>query len=459
LEARRSIDHHVPVQRPRVRLVVLNYNGGEMTLRCLRALQRLDWPADRLELVLVDNASTDGLVARICDELPTLRVIETGANLGFPANNLGLVDLDGISYVGLVNNDAFVEPGWLAALVGALEDDPTVGAACSKIVFAPRFRSVHLRTPTFRPGGGDPRELGVQVLGVRVAGEDCTDQAQAVGGCHPLEPGPDGPFWWTSATGEIRVPLPEDDDAAEVGLRLRSVQGEVTVSAEAGDGTSEQLVVGPSAEWHAVPLCDEPYDVINNVGSVVFDDGHGADRGFLERDEGQYDEPADVVAWCGASVLFRPRYLDEVGLLERRFFMYYEDTDMSWRGRSMGWRHRYVPGSVIRHVHAATSVEGSALFVHHVERNRLLMLIRNAPAGMALRQALLHVRATASYARRDVLGALVARRRPVTTTVRRRLRAEAAVVAMLPWALRTRRQIRRRRVLPDRQLLAELTPR
>ena len=101
--------------------------------------------------------------------------------------------------------------------------------------------------------------------------------------------------------------------------------------------------------------------------------GYGGDRGFLEADRGQYDKPADVFAWCGCSVLLRPRYLAEVGLLDERLFLYYEDIDLSWRGRAQGWRYRYVPESVVRHAHTATSVEGSELFQYYVERNRLLV--------------------------------------------------------------------------------------
>ena len=78
------------------------------------------------------------------------------------------------------------------------------------------------------------------------------------------------------------------------------------------------------------------------------------------------------------------RYLQEVGLFDERFFLYYEDTDIAWRGRSRGWRYRYVPEARFRHIHAASSGEGSALFQHYVERNRLLMLVKNAPSRLAL---------------------------------------------------------------------------
>ena len=167
----------------------------------------------------------------------------------------------------------------------------------------------------------------------------------------------------------------------------------------------------------------QPYDVVQNAGSIVFEDGAGADRGFGERDDGRFDEPEEVFAWCGGSVLLRPAYVEQTGAFDERFFLYYEDTDWSWRGRAQGWRYRYVPGAVMRHLHAATSGEGSPVFAYHVERNRLLMLVKNAPAKMAARQVVRYVLVTASYARRDIVGPLRRRRRPDTTVVVRRIRS------------------------------------
>ena len=93
-----------------------------------------------------------------------------------------------------------------------------------------------------------------------------------------------------------------------------------------------------------------------------------------------------MFAWCGGSVLLRPAYLADVGLFDDDFFLYYEDTDLSWRGRSRGWRYRYVPEARARHVHAASTGEGSPVFQHYVERNRLLMLVKNAPPRLACRR-------------------------------------------------------------------------
>src|SRR5687767_7635097 len=99
--------------RPVVRLVVLNFNGGAHLERCVEHLEALDWPADRLEIVVVDNASTDGSPEQLEARHPRARLIRSPVNTGFPANNLALRDLDGVDYVGLVNNDAFVTPGYL----------------------------------------------------------------------------------------------------------------------------------------------------------------------------------------------------------------------------------------------------------------------------------------------------------------------------------------------------------
>jgi GT2 family glycosyltransferase len=188
------------------------------------------------------------------------------------------------------------------------------------------------------------------------------------------------------------------------------------------------------------------------VGSVLLADGHGADRGYLERDRGQFDQVEEVFAWCGAAVLLSRRYLEQVGLFEERFFLYYEDFDLSWRGRAQGWRYVYVPASVVRHVHSASSVEGSRLFQYYDERNRLLTLTRNAPPGLALREAGRHLLITGSYARRDIIVPL-AHRRPVSVeTVRRRMRAYGAYVRMVPEALAERRRLAARGRLADEEL-------
>jgi hypothetical protein len=170
--------------------------------------------------------------------------------------------------------------------------------------------------------------------------------------------------------------------------------------------------------------------------------GYGGDRGFLEQDRGQYEQPEEVFAWCGGAVLLSARYLRDVGTFDDRYFMYYEDTDLSWRGRLAGWCYVYVPESIVRHLHAASSTEGSALFIHFVERNRFTTLARNAPWPMLFDAAWVFLRDTLVIFRRDVLSRVVRRGRPAPRLVVRRLRAFAAFLRMLPATLVTRRRQR-----------------
>lgn len=439
--------------------MVLNFNGGAHVLRCLEHLTRTEWPAGDLELVVVDNASTDGSDREIEARFPAVRLVRSGHNLGFPANNLALRDLEGVDYVALVNNDAFVEPGWLAPLVACLETDRTIGAACPKLLFEPGFVDLTISVPTFTPGGGDTRDLGVRVSAVEVDGIDVWRRAQFHEGFFGIEHGHgvEEAFCWTGGTATLRVPVdPGKPASGKLRLRLAGPPGR-PVRLELGDSTVVS-VLGDDPEWAEVPLSGVPYDVVQNAGSVIVEGGYGADRGFLQPDGPAYDEPVDVFNWCGAGVLFPTRYLREVGLFDERFFMYYEDTDLAWRARARGWRHRYVPTSVFRHVHAATSVEGSALFTHFVERNRLLLLAKNAPWRLAAWAPVYFLLVTASYARRDVIRPMLRAHRPDTVLVQRRLRAFAGYLRLLPAMLADRLRLRRRQVVPDADLVAWMVP-
>ncbi len=96
-------------------MVTLNYEGGELTSSCVAALRETDWPRDRLQVVLVDNASTDGVADAVEARWPDVTVVRSDTNRGFAGGmNLGLADLDTVDHVALVNNDVILTPGWLA---------------------------------------------------------------------------------------------------------------------------------------------------------------------------------------------------------------------------------------------------------------------------------------------------------------------------------------------------------
>jgi GT2 family glycosyltransferase len=200
---------------------------------------------------------------------------------------------------------------------------------------------------------------------------------------------------------------------------------------------------------------DRPH-VINNAGLNLYQDGSGGDRGYQQTDEGQFDHEAEVFGACGASVLYRRAMLDEIGWLDDRFFMYYEDLDLAWRARLAGWRFVYTPASVVHHVHCGSSGEWSPFFLFHVERNRVLANLKNAPAHQTLKVLL----GFAKNALRKQ--ALVLLRRERSDLARGQalayLKAAASLTWEVPGMLVKRHRIRRKRRVSDQALAQWIEP-
>ncbi|WP_016697644.1 glycosyltransferase [Actinoalloteichus spitiensis] len=120
---------------PTVSVVVVNYRGVRDTITCLRSLRDdLDYPADRLEIICVDNASGDGSVERLRDEMPDVTLVESPENLGFAGGcNLGARQATG-QVLAFLNNDARPDAEWVRAAVAVFRAEPTVGAVASKVL-------------------------------------------------------------------------------------------------------------------------------------------------------------------------------------------------------------------------------------------------------------------------------------------------------------------------------------
>lgn len=150
-------------------------------------------------------------------------------------------------------------------------------------------------------------------------------------------------------------------------------------------------------------LADAPTPTINNTGVLLRHDLYGADRGLGEPDSADFDVPAEVFGASGGAAVFRTLAVTAVGGLDPDYFLYYEDTDLSWRLRLAGWTIRYSPDALVRHGHATSSDPGSRMFAHYNERNRLLTLLRNAPVSWVLGAVLRFLLTTASVTVRTVL--------------------------------------------------------
>ncbi len=123
---------------------------------------------------------------------------------------------------------------------------------------------------------------------------------------------------------------------------------------------------------------DRP-NILNTTGVSPTRDGAGVDRGWNQRDEGQFDAATDVFAPTAGAALYRREVFDTVGLFDGDFVAYYEDLDLAWRARLAGWEARFAPRSIVYHMYSHSSSYQSAWKTYQGERNRIWTLVQNYP--------------------------------------------------------------------------------
>ena len=144
--------------------------------------------------------------------------------------------------------------------------------------------------------------------------------------------------------------------------------------------------------------------LVNSTGNLVDASGNGYDRDWLVPAEREHS-PSEVFGLCGGACAIRREAWRALGGFREDLFMYYEDTDLSWRLREHGWRVVYAREAVVRHEHASSSGTDSPMFIRVNARNRILVAAAHSPAPVVL-QAL---------ARTLVRGLRGPRRGPVMT--------------------------------------------
>jgi GT2 family glycosyltransferase len=439
------------VVRPRATVIIVNYNGAHLLPPCLDAVHAQDLPPEEFRTVVVDNGSVDGSLDLLRTRYPWVDVLASPANLGFAGgNNLALRQLE-TPFAVLLNNDATPSPDWLRNLLAAF-DRPgreRTAVVTGKVLFAPKFVRLSLHTQGFSPGPHDPRILGARIFQVAVEHGESQREVTDKVLWEQVAYGPEGigteRFRWTKPEGEFLVPLPAGaasgsatvtievatERAKEVTIGVESESGSLPTTASVGEARTKIRV--------EIPESADRVDVVNNAGGIVLVNGYGADRGFQEVDRGQYDEPGEVFTACGNGMAIRAEAGREVGWFDDDFFMYYEDTDLSWRLRRCGWDVWYEPTAVLRHVHSASSKEWSPRWVFHVDRNRLLMLVKDASAPLAIREVLRYPASAASMAVRAAREGWRQRSRPALRPHMLRARVLMSFLRLLPVMLARRR--------------------
>ena len=246
---------------PTVAIVILTWNQRDLTLDCLASLAELDYPADRLQIIVVDNGSIDNTAQAIREHYPSVTVLENGENLGFAeGNNVGMRHaLEGdAEYIMLLNNDTVVHPSMLNELLAVTKSDPNVGIVGPKMLYFDRPDVIWC--------------AGNQI------------------------------DW--RAGGTIRLQAEQSDN-----------------------GLGEQL------------------------------------------------READFITAC--AICLRRQVIEQIGLLDPRFFIYYEEADWCMRAQAAGWRVLYVPRARLWHKVSAAMGTTSPATDYYMNRNVLLFLTKN----------------------------------------------------------------------------------
>lgn len=124
----------LPDNAPYVSVIVLNYNSMAHLPHSLTSLQQLAYPAGRLEIILADNASSDGSTEWVAANYPAVRIVQNGANLGFAAGNNAGVEAARGEWVIILNPDTRVRPDWLLELVRPALATPEIICVASRML-------------------------------------------------------------------------------------------------------------------------------------------------------------------------------------------------------------------------------------------------------------------------------------------------------------------------------------
>jgi GT2 family glycosyltransferase len=428
---------------PFVRVIVINYDGGEVTMRCLEALNKTNWDHTRLEIVVIDNASIDGLDWKIPKVYPNVRLIKSLTNEGFArGNNLAMTDLTDVDFVALINNDTIPDVNWLIELFKVMESDDKIGAVGSKLLFNKRVIGLEL----------DPFGDFACLTDVRINGKKSLHLMQFDERFDKSGIGTDSstPQHWFSQPCSFWIESEEsfgDEPVIEVELMAKeSVRTHLRT-----DIASHEVAVTAQPQRFTISSSNQGR-VINNAGEGLFQGLQGGDIGFRELDLGQRDTNNEVFGFCGGSVLMRTDFLLDVGLFDPSYFLYYEDIDLAWRGRLRGWKFWFAPLSVVIHEHSYSSKAGSP-FVHFwADRNRRLTLIKNGTFSIAMKAVV----GAMIWAFRDAIVTPVRQilrlKRPDLRASIYRLRQLGSLLKAIPTALLSRRQIEKQRTV-DRKFI------
>lgn len=399
-------------KNPYVSILIVNYNGRHLLEECLTSVFEIDYPKNSFEVILVDNDSQDESTHFIKNNFPDVKLIESQENLGFAGgNNLALNYAKG-DYIVLLNNDTKVDKKWLSALVETAQKNKKVGLINSKLYFGIPFVELQINSDIALKadiyGDNDYSPLGVIIEDIEGETEQLSNLVHYAKGFYP--PNRNGNYVTRWTNGQATLLLPFTGRESETYSLLvhghphtRSSQTKVSVSV--GDTVlAESLIQSKSVKKIKISLeRDKIYDdliwLVQNAGNALFKNGLSRDRGavitidsnetieFYDFDTEYYNQQTEVSAVCGASCLIKREVIEQVGLFDEHFFMYYEDVDLSLSAWRLGWDILYEPKSIVYHKHKTSTVQESDVFFSSmILKNHFLLLIKHFPPRMWIKK-------------------------------------------------------------------------
>lgn len=346
-----------------VSVIIVNYNGKRYIDTLFTSLNELVLDNIKMQVVFVDNASSDDSVEYLEQNYKwdNLNIIKSKENTGFAGgNNLGVKHASG-KYIAFLNNDTKVDKLWLKELYNRIVKDENIGVINSKLLFFYDF--IKVRTTT-----QDKFKINKQVL---INGNTyeidnkfaknllLEDQMTCFGHSY------------------FYLPLLDDEADYEITLQLVEYQAEsdyILVNDKEYKVNENGSII---LKFTREEINKIKKSLIQNAGSGINENYDGYDIGMGEEDSEAYCKEYEINNACGASFLISKEDFIAAGMFDENFFMYYEDTDLSYRVKKLGKKIIYYPNSIARHIHTGSSKEWSPFFIYHVVRNKALFVYKN----------------------------------------------------------------------------------
>ncbi|MBN2016426.1 glycosyltransferase family 2 protein [Candidatus Dojkabacteria bacterium] len=320
-------------RKEHVTVIILNWNGKHFLKANLSSVLKQDYP--NYEILIVDNGSSDGSIEFIqkkCKRYTRkLKLLKTGENLGYVGgNNAGIKKVlkeNRSKYVVILNNDIKVEETWLSNLISGFTN-PQIGICTSKILLYYPFQHIVLipskesLLSSIKINGLDYHALefkdGIDKKGELLKLPKQLFPGQIYNLALPYKPN-------HARSGRLGIKYSGNGMKLFSGSLRKELKG------------SGEFKVNLEGEY-----------VLNNAGSdfyekkILFED-----RYIFEFDR---ELPSDVVAaGCGAAMAIRCDLLKSFGAFNERYFMYLEDTELSYRFKQQGFLTKFVGNAVCYH--------------------------------------------------------------------------------------------------------------